>query len=105
MMSIAGDKCAFCCRQTAQQRLEEDQQSIEGARSSVRGLQQDIEQELSAMKVGAIPASSFCGGPHVNKCFGWFRRHAETARNFTTLQSRFLAPWAYISSDSTLQPQ
>ncbi|KAK9904707.1 hypothetical protein WJX75_000989 [Coccomyxa subellipsoidea] len=38
-------------RQTAQQRLEEDQQSIEGARSSVRGLQQDIEQELSAMKV------------------------------------------------------
>ena len=40
-------------RQTAQQRWEEDQQSIESARSSVSSLQQDIERELKAMKVGA----------------------------------------------------
>lgn len=45
-------------RQTAQQRWEEDQQSIESARSSISSLQQDIERELKAMKVGYVSCTA-----------------------------------------------
>lgn len=44
--------CLAMGRKTAQHRLDEDQQSIEGAKSKVQSLHQDIERELAAMKVG-----------------------------------------------------